>query len=95
MALWGGEEEKEDRGFSCLAFIWFKVFDTSLPQEGQTRTDTQNQQIATQMSVLAFCQFDMTHTDNILISQLWKEFNILSTTRPMTHTVKTLKSTVV
>lgn len=55
----------------------------------------QNQQIATQMSVLAFCQFDMTHTGNILINKLWKEFNILSTTRPMTYTVKTLKSTVV
>lgn len=55
----------------------------------------QNQQIATQMSVLAFCQFDMTHTGNILINKLWKEFNILSTTRPMTHTVKTLKSTAV
>lgn len=46
------------------------------------------------MSVLALCQFDMTHTDNILINKLWKAFNILSATRPMTHTVKTLKSTV-
>lgn len=47
------------------------------------------------MSVLAFCQLDMTHIDNILINKFWKEFNILSITRPITHTVKTLKSTVV
>ena len=37
----------------------------------------------------------MTHTDNISINRGWKEFNNLSTTRPMTHTVNTLKSTVV
>lgn len=81
--------------FFCLVFVWFKVFGTSLPQEGGTKTGMKNQQIATQMSVLAFCQFDMTHTNNILINKLWKEFNILSIPRPMTHTVKTLKSTVV
>lgn len=76
-----------------MIFVCFKVFDTSLRQERGQRTDMQ--WIAIQMSDLAFCQFDMTHVDNISMNRGWKEFNILSTTRPMTHAVNILKSSVV
>lgn len=82
-------------GVFWLSFVHFKVFDTSLPQERGKRTDMQNQRIAIHMSDLAFCQFDMTHTDNISMNRGWKEFNILSTTRPMTHAVNILKSSIV
>lgn len=37
----------------------------------------------------------MTHTDNTSINRGCKEFNILSTMRPMTHTAQTPKPTVV
>lgn len=58
LCLEARREGKTDTFFGCFLF---KIFDTSLPQEGGTRTDMQNQQIGTQMSDLAFCQFDMTH----------------------------------
>lgn len=85
-------EGRREEGQLCFVFI--QVFD-NLPQEEGTRTDKPNQQIATRMSNLVFCPFDMTHMDNISINRGQEEYNILSTTRPMTHTVHTLKPTVV
>jgi len=49
MTLEARKGGKTDKVF-WLVFVCFKVFDTSLPQEGGTRMDRRNQQIATQMS---------------------------------------------